>query len=111
MLPNERIAHVLRIRAKSGWSRKRSKGDVEVESARLPARRVSRVGVKSGCEQPQQEASYSITSSAMASRDGGTVRPSAFRVLELDDELTFGHLLDARTAGTFGGSAARRWRV
>jgi hypothetical protein len=87
----------------SGWSRERSKGNMEVESARLPARPVSRVRVESGCEQPQQEASYSITSSAMASRDGGKVRLSAFRVLEHDDELTFGHLLDARTAGAFGG--------
>jgi hypothetical protein len=32
-----------------------------------------------------------------------TVRPSAFRVLDLDDGLIFGRLLDARTAGGFGG--------
>ena len=32
---------------------------------------------------PQQTASYSITSSARSSNDGGTVRPSALAVLRL----------------------------
>jgi hypothetical protein len=41
---------------------------------------------------PQTQHGYSITSSAMASSVGGTVKPSAFRGLEIDDELELGRL-------------------
>src|SRR5262245_16249473 len=37
---------------------------------------------------------HSITSSACASNVGGTVRPSAFAVNQIDDEIEFGRLLD-----------------
>jgi len=59
---------------------------------------VQRPGAKSSREQMQQITramrAYSITSSARASSVGGTSRPSALAVLEVDHEFEFGRLLD-----------------
>src|SRR5215831_6975076 len=49
---------------------------------------------KTGREQMQQSARYSITSSARASRVGGTSRPNAFAVLRL---MTNSYLVGACT--------------
>jgi phage terminase large subunit len=43
----------------------------------------TRTSATSGCEQSQQIASYSITSSARARKDSGIVRPTAFAALTL----------------------------
>jgi hypothetical protein len=44
---------------------------------------------------------YSITSSARPSNDWGTVRPSIFCCLEIDDHLNFRNLLDRPVGGLF----------
>ena len=43
--------------------------------------------------------SHSITSSARASSVGGTSRPSALAVLQIDDELELGRLHDRQVGG------------
>src|SRR6516162_7952449 len=59
---------------------------------------------KSGREQPQQNPAYSITSSAPASSDCGTVSPSAFAVLRL---MTSSYLVGACTGRSPGFSPLR----
>jgi hypothetical protein len=54
-----------------------------LESGSSSAFLLCRRSAISGCEQSQQTRSYSITSSAVASRVDGTVRPSAFAFLRL----------------------------
>ena len=58
----------------------------------------------SGREQSQQTARYSITSSARASSDGGTSRPSALAVLRL---ITSSYLVGACTGRSAGFSPLR----
>jgi hypothetical protein len=41
---------------------------------------------------------YSITSSAVASKEGGTVRPKRLRGLKVDGELELGWLLNRQSA-------------
>jgi integrase len=61
---------------------------------------------KTGCEQVQQRAHYSINSSAAASSAGGTVRPSAFAVLRF---TAVSNLVPACT-GRLPGLSPRRMR-
>src|SRR5262249_16954434 len=61
---------------------------------------------KTGCEQSQQGSPYSITSSAVASNDGDTVRPSILAVWAL---MTSSNLLDC-TTGKSAGLAPLRIR-
>jgi hypothetical protein len=61
---------------------------------------------KSGCEQLQQGSSYSITSSAMANSEGGTVRPGVVAVLRL---MISSNLVGACT-GRSDAFAPRRMR-
>src|SRR5262245_30446759 len=62
----------------------------------------------SGREQMQQLHRYSITSSARASTDGGTSRPSAFAVLRL---MTSSTLVDCTTGRSAGFAPLRIWPV
>ena len=62
----------------------------------------------SGCEQSQQTALYSITSSARASSFAGTSRPSAFAVLRL---ITSSNLPVAPGKGLPSGAFGRFQRV
>jgi hypothetical protein len=57
------------------------------------------VSAISGCEQSQQRASYSITSSARASTVVGTSRPSALAVLRLMTSSTFVTCCTGKSAG------------
>src|SRR6478736_9706007 len=56
-------------------------------------------GAMSGCEQPQQIPSYSITSSARARSVSGTSRPSALAVLRLITSSYFVGACTSRSAG------------
>ena len=58
----------------------------------------------SGCEQAQQMATYSITSSARASSVGGTSRPSALAVCRL---MTNSNLVDCNTGRSAGFAPLR----
>jgi hypothetical protein len=53
----------------------------------------------SGCEQSHQKANYSITSSARASNEEGTVRPSALAVLRLIASSSFVTCCTGKSAG------------
>jgi hypothetical protein len=71
------------------WGHSRRFRDVRGTSALPPILTVTadipdrQLGAMSGGEQPQQAATYSITSSATASSIAATSRPSAFAVLKL----------------------------
>ena len=51
------------------------------------------------CEQSQQTTLYSITSSALASSDGGTVEAKCLGGLEVDRQLVFGRRLYRQVGG------------
>ena len=86
----------------------------DVESGYPPRRRTSNAALarplsaRSGREQPQQQRSYSITSSARPRSVGGTSRPSALAVLRL---ITSSYLVGACTGGGWGDTAAARSRA
>src|SRR5882757_7174909 len=76
----------------------------------FPQQRTSRINAVTSekCQQethaPQQFECYSITSSAWASNDAGTTRPSAFAVLRL---MTNSNLVGSRTGKSAGFSPLR----
>ena len=88
----------------------RGKLQTEIEDMDLPNpvirshSRKSRVSAKTGREQSQQIASYSITSSARASMAGGISKPSAFAVLRL---ITNSYLVGVCTGRSAGFSPLR----
>jgi hypothetical protein len=57
------------------------------ESGSPSAILLCRTSANSGCEHSQQDSPYSITSSARASSEGGTVSPSILAALRVDDQF------------------------
>src|SRR5262249_5533362 len=86
----------------SALGQKRTLGHVRAMSALPQTLELSRV-TSALCEKQtpalQQIAGYSITSSASASKFGGTVRPSAFAVLRLMISSNFVGACTGRSAG------------
>ena len=62
-------------------------------------RRLFTAHATSGTHAPQQRQLYSITSSAMASNVGGSVRPSNLRRREIDDQLELRRLYHWQIGG------------